>query len=161
MSSWRLPAYSIERGTDMEAVRDGTRWPRVSSQSGLALLEILLALGLISISLLALAGAFPAGVGGVAVGKQQTTAIFLAEQRMEQIKGTDFASITAANFPNEAYGAATLPAGYRRTVVLTNNPGGMTNAVRADVSVFYQPILAFGVLAAERQVTTSSVVSLH
>jgi Tfp pilus assembly protein PilV len=152
----------------MEAMTDRTRWQRrrsVRSQSGLALLEILFALGLISVSLLALAGAFPAGVGGVAVGQQQTTAIFLAEQRLEQIKGTDFASITAANFPSEAYGALTLPPEYRdryrRTVVLTNNPGTMTNAVRADVSVFYRPILAFGVLAAERQVTTSTVISLH
>jgi Tfp pilus assembly protein PilV len=144
---------------------DRTRWPQrwrgITSQSGLALLEILFALGLIGVSLLALAGAFPAGVGGVAAGKQQTTAVFLAEQRLEQIRGTAFASITAANFPNEAYGAATLPAGYRRSVVLTNNPGTMTNAVRADVSVFYRPILAFGVLAAERQVTTSSLISLH
>jgi type II secretory pathway pseudopilin PulG len=130
------------------------------AQSGLALLEILFALGLISVSLLALAGAFPTGMGGVAFGKQQTTAIFLAEQRLEQIKGTDFGNITAANFPNEAYGAATLPAGYRRVAVLTNNPGGVANAVRADVSVFYRPVLAFG-LGAERQVTTSSFISQH
>jgi len=128
---------------------------------GLALLEILFALGLIGVSLLALAAAFPAGMGGVADGNQQTTAIFLVEQRLEQIRATTFASITAVNFPNEAYGAATLPAGYRRTVVLTNNPGTMTNAVRADVSVFYRPILGFGVLTAERQITTSTVISLH
>jgi Tfp pilus assembly protein PilV len=145
----------------MDRMQWPQRWRGITAQSGLALLEILFALGLIGVSLLALAGAFPAGMGGVAVGKQQTTAVFLAEQRLEQIRGTAFASITAANFPSEAYGAATLPAGYRRTVVLTNNPGTMTNAVRADVSVFYRPILAFGVLAAERQVTTSSVVSLH
>jgi Tfp pilus assembly protein PilV len=150
-------AKTTDHLQDPRRSRGGAR----GAQSGLALLEILFALGLISVSLLALAGAFPAGVGGVAVGKQQTTAIFLAEQRLEQIRGTDFANITAANFPNEAYGAATLPSGYRRTTVLTNTPGGVANAVRADVSVFYRPVLGFGVLAAERQVTTSSLISQH
>jgi hypothetical protein len=131
------------------------------NESGRAFLEILLALALIGFGLLAVASAFPAGVGGVETGRQQSMGVFLAGQRLEQIKGTEFTNITAANFPNENYGAAGLPTGFRRTVVLTNNPGGMTNAVRADVSVFYRPVTSTGVLAAERVVTMSSVISLH
>jgi Tfp pilus assembly protein PilV len=136
----------------------------VNQQSGITLLEVLLALGLIGAGLLALASAFPMGMSGLEAGKQQTVAAFLAEQRLEEIKGTAFANITTANFPAENYGAAGLPVGYRRTVAITNNPGTMTNAVRVDVSVFYRPVMSWGVLtaaSAERQVTISGVIAVH
>jgi type II secretory pathway pseudopilin PulG len=157
----------------MERARWPQRWREIGSQSGLTLLEILFALGLIGVSLLALAAAFPAGVGGVEAGKQQTTAIFLAEQRLEQIKGTAFASITVGNFPDEPRGTVScagippcgLPPEYRdrygREVDITNPAPGMTNALRVDVTVSYRPVLAFGVLLAERRVTTSGLISLH
>jgi Tfp pilus assembly protein PilV len=129
------------------------------SAAGLTLLEVLFALALLSVGLLAVAVAFPAGVSGVEQGKQQTTAAFLAEQRLEQVKGTAFASITSANFPAEGFNTIANHPRFRRTVTITDNPGGVANTKRVDVSVFYRPVVSFGVLAAERQVTLSTLIA--
>ena len=133
----------------------------LGDQSGISLIEILFAIALIGIGLAAVAAAFPAALSGVEAGQQQTTATFLAEQRLEQIKGTVYANITAANFPAEAYGTIPGAPTYRRTVTITGNPGSppVTNTVRVDVSVFYRPVMAFGVLAGERQVVVSTLIA--
>ena len=130
-----------------------------SSADGLTLLEVLFALALLSVGLLAVAVAFPAAVSGVEQGKQQTTAIFLVEQRIEQIKAADFSNITSTNFPAEAFGTIANHPRFRRTVTITSSPGGVANTVRVDVSVFYRPVLSFGVLTAERQVTVSTLIA--
>ena len=116
-------------------------------------------MSLLSIGLLAIASAFPVALSGVAQGNQQTTALFLAEQRAEEIKATAFASITSANFPAEAYGTIANAPGYRRTVTVTSSPGGVANTVRVDVNVFYRPVISLGVLVAERQITVSTLVA--
>lgn len=58
----------------------------LKSESGLMLVEILVAVGIIMIGLVAVMQAFPVGVQGVDVGYRQSTAVFLAEQKLEQIK---------------------------------------------------------------------------
>src|SRR5712691_802435 len=75
--------------------------PSRASATGLTLLEVLFAMSLLTVGLLAIASAFPVAMSGVAQGNQQTTALFLAEQRLEEIKATAFASITSTNFPAE------------------------------------------------------------
>jgi type II secretory pathway pseudopilin PulG len=130
-----------------------------NSAAGLTLLEVLFAISLLSVGLLAVAVAFPAGLSGVEQGKQQTTAVFLADQRLEQIKATDFSSITSANFPAEGIGTIANHPRFRRTVTITNSPGGVANTVRVDVNVFYRPVVSFGVLATERQVTVSTLIA--
>ena len=109
--------------------------------------------------LLAVAVAFPAAVSGVEQGKQQTTAAFLAEQRLEEIKAADFSNITSTNFPAEALGSIANHPRFRRTVTITSTPGGVANTVRVDVSVFYRPVMSFGVLVRERQVTLSTLIA--
>lgn len=132
-----------------------------SGQAGFTLAEILVACAVISLGLIAVATGFGFGVDGVEAGRQQSTAVFLAEQRIEQAKELaarkpNLADLTVANLPvSEAYGAITgAPSSYRRTTTITINPGGTTGA-RVDVTVFYKPVTGRGVLATERQVSLS------
>jgi prepilin-type N-terminal cleavage/methylation domain-containing protein len=132
-----------------------------TSQAGFTLAEIMVACAVISVGLVAVATGFGLGVDGVEAGRQQSTAVFLAEQRIEQAKElamrqTGLVQLTAANLPaTEAYGTITgAPPRYRRTTTITSNPGGLQGA-RVDVSVFYRPVTGRGVLTTERSVSLS------
>jgi prepilin-type N-terminal cleavage/methylation domain-containing protein len=131
-----------------------------SGQAGFTLAEILVACAIISVGLIAVATGFGIGVDGVEAGRQQSTAVFLAEQRIEKAKElamrqTGLVQLTAANLPaTEAYGAITGAPGYRRTTTITSNPSGLSGA-RVDVAVFYRPVTGRGVLTTERTVSLS------
>src|SRR6266478_3032323 len=94
-------------------------------------------------------------------GRQQSTAVFLAEQRIEQAKELaarkpNLVDLNTTNLPaTEAYGAITgAPSTYRRDTTISLNPGGTTGA-RVDVSVAYKPVSGRGVLSTERVVSLS------
>jgi prepilin-type N-terminal cleavage/methylation domain-containing protein len=141
-------------------------WSRLTSrreEAGFTLAEILVACAIISVGLIAVATGFGIGVDGVEAGRQQSTALFLAEQRIEQAKALaadpanpNLAALTTANLPaTEAYGTiAGAPSTYRRTTTITANPGGVSGA-RVDVNVFYKPVTGRGVLSTERSVSLS------
>ncbi len=63
-------------------------------QFGFTLAEIMVAVAIILIGLVAVLQWFPIGTQGTETGKRQSTAVFLAEQKIEQIKA--FALSTAA-----------------------------------------------------------------
>ncbi|HME92902.1 MAG TPA: prepilin-type N-terminal cleavage/methylation domain-containing protein [Methylomirabilota bacterium] len=137
------------------------KWKFSTSQAGFTLAEIMVACAVISVGLVAVATGFGYGVDGVEAGRQQSTAVFLAEQRIEQAKGlamqqTGLVQLTTANLPaTEGYGTiAGAPPRYRRTTTITNNPGGLQGA-RVDVTVFYRPVTGRGVLTTERSVSLS------
>lgn len=130
-------------------------------EAGFTLAEIMVACAIISVGLVAVATGFGFGVDGVEAGRQQSTAVFLAEQRIEQAKElamrqTGLVQLTVANLPaTEAYGTiAGAPPRYRRTTAIVANPGGVLGA-RVDVVVFYQPVTGRGVLSTERSVSLS------
>lgn len=137
-----------------------SRWKSSSGQAGFTLAEILVALAIISVGILAVAMGFGYGVDGVEAGRQQSTAVFLAEQRIEQAKElamrqTGLVQLTSANLPaTEAYGAITGQPNYRRTSAITTNPAGLQGK-RVDVNVFYRPVTGRGVLTTERSVSLS------
>jgi prepilin-type N-terminal cleavage/methylation domain-containing protein len=138
-----------------------SRWKSRPGEAGFTLSEILVACAIISVGLVAVATGFGFGVDGVEAGRQQSTAVFLAEQRIEQAKElamrqTGLVQLTVANLPaTEAYGSiAGAPPSYRRTTTITTNPGGTTGA-RVDVVVFYRPVTGRGVLSTERSVSLS------
>jgi hypothetical protein len=135
-------------------------------EEGFSLAEILIACFLTSVGLVAAASGFGMGVQGVETGRQQTTAVFLAEQRIDDAKALAAAApnltlVTLANLPDEAYGAIPGAARYRRAVTIAPfvGPGGGlppgTQGSRVDVRVFYRPVTGWGVLSAERQVQLS------
>ena len=148
------------------------------SQAGFTVAELLAAIFVISLGLVAVGAGFATAIQGVETGRQQTTATFLAEQRMEQVRAgllgnslvgcMGFANITAACFPAQAYGTIANAPGYRSTVTITDCPGvacvpaGTISRKRVDVEVFYQPIVAWGVqLTAERSVRLSTLIANH
>jgi prepilin-type N-terminal cleavage/methylation domain-containing protein len=139
------------------------------SQAGFTLVELLAAVFVISLGLVAVGAGFATAIQGVETGRQQTTATFLAEQRLEQIRATalgdalvacmGFLNITTACFPAQAYGSIPSAPGYRSTVTVTDFVVGIAVArKRVDVEVFYQPVVAWGVqLSAERSVRLSTL----
>lgn len=144
-------------------------WRRyqLGQEAGFSLMEALIACALISIGLVATSQGLTVGLGGVESGRQQSVAVFLAEQRLEQVRAAALAdpklvNVTAANFPAEAYGTITSGARYRRTVAITNfvgPAGGLptgTAGARVDVTVFYRPVSALGVQTTERGVVLSA-----
>ena len=136
-------------------------WKFSDSQAGFTLAEIMVACAVISVGLVAVATGFGLGVDGVEAGRQQSTAVFLAEQRIEQAKElalrqTGLVQLNTTNLPlTEGYGTiAGAPPRYRRTTTITSNPGGLQGA-RVDVTVFYRPVTGRGVLTTERSVSLS------
>lgn len=146
------------------ALSPGTHQRR--GEAGFTLAEILIAVAVISLGLVGVAAGFLYAVGGLEAGRQQTAATFLAEQRMEQLKAgalNNFLNVTTANYPNEAYGSisnnANTQPNYRRTVTIVDAPGGLADTKLVEVTVFYRPVVGFGVLAAERQVRLSALLT--
>lgn len=135
-------------------------------QSGFTLVEIVIAAAVIGVGLVGVVAGFLHGVGGLEAGRQQTTASFLAEQRMEQLKASalsNFLNVTTANYPAEGYGSIStnghpMP-GYRRTVTITDAPAGLADTKLVEVRVFYRPVVGFGVLATERDVPLSALLT--
>jgi len=143
-------------------------------QGGFTVTELLAAVVVIGIGLVAVAAGFSSAIEGVETGRQQTTASFLAEQRMEQIKAAalgnplnacqGFANITTGCFPAQAYGTIPNAPGFRSTVAVTTEVtvGGIVTLKRVDVQVFYAPTVAWGVLSTqERSVLISTMYSNH
>ena len=133
-------------------------------QRGMTLVEILVAAFVITMGLVAVATGMQLATAGVAAGQQQTTASFLAEQRLEDVKSfavslnstQGWANVTSTNFPaNEAYGTITNYPSYRRDTTITT-PTATTK--RVTVSVFWLPV---GVADqnAERSVTFSLLLA--
>jgi prepilin-type N-terminal cleavage/methylation domain-containing protein len=138
------------------------RWKFGDSRAGFTLAEIMVACAVISVGLVAVATGFGFGVDGVEAGRQQSTAVFLAEQRIEQakelaVRQTGLVQLTSANLPaNEAYGTiAGAPPRYRRTTTITDINSGLVVGKRVDVTVFYRPVTGRGVLTTERSVSLS------
>jgi len=129
------------------------------AREGFTLIEVLLAAAVIAVAMVAVGGGLSYGLAGIEAGKQQTTATFLAEQRLEQIRAATYPNVTAANFPAEGYGTIASAPTYRRVVSVVDSPGGVANTKRVEVSVFYRPVMAFGVLAGEREVRLSTLIT--
>lgn len=122
-------------------------------ERGFTLLEVLVAIALLTVGLIGIGLALSAGSGGVVGGSDfglaavtransYSTATELAQGRIEEIKnatykiGTD--QITQANFPNEAYNVIAGFPGYRRTVTITPDSPAL-NMKTITVQVFFLP----------------------
>jgi len=137
-------------------------------QSGFTVVEVLAAVAILGVGLVALVLAMGWGVTDVDAARRSTTALFLAEQRMEQIKAfalstagnKGFANVTVGNFPAEAYGSIAGYVDYRRSVAITDTPGGAANTKQVEVFVFYRPATSSG-LGAETSAVVSTLLVLR
>jgi prepilin-type N-terminal cleavage/methylation domain-containing protein len=153
-------------------------------QDGMTVVEVLVAVVLIGIGLMALLAAAPAGIGGMETGRQQSTAVYLAQDKMERIKSWSLS--TSANPAQQGFGTilpagtcfaagqgacatenyGTIPSypGYRRVVTALADPGTPAppnhTRTRVTVQVFYKP-RGDNAQTAERQVSVSTVLALH
>jgi prepilin-type N-terminal cleavage/methylation domain-containing protein len=137
----------------------------VKGRAGFTLIEVLIAIVFVSVGIVAVLSSLSVGVSGIDRGRRTTTALFLSEQRMEEIKSfaisqnplQGWTNVVPATFPAEGYGAIAGYPDYRRTVTITNNPGGAANTKQVEVWVFYRPIspTANGV---ENSITTATLL---
>ena len=141
------------------------RWG--GDRAGVTLVEVLVALGILTIGLTALLSVMPLGVGAIYSGRQSSTAVFLAVQRLEEIKAfamsvdpaQGFANLTSRNFPGEPYTAITGYARYRRQVTIVDSPPAPANTKAVQVTVFYRPSTEPGLAAPETAVSVSTLIA--
>ena len=158
---------------------------RLSPECGMTLAEVLVAVAIIAIGLLALLSTIPLASYATQEGSQTSTATFLANQRLEQVRNAQWsltpvvdnlgisASSTAAplsgtttTFADESPMAAPYAA-YTRQVRITDcgTGGGCTGITNsgmrlATVTVSYTPLSATGTAGtASRSVVVSMVIA--
>lgn len=138
---------------------------RFTRERGFTLAEVLVAAFILAIGLVAVATGFQYATSGVETGKGETTATFLAEQKLEQLKAlalTDWTNASlSAGTTTEGYGTIASASAYRRVTTITNNPGGTctANCKLVQVSVFYKPVTGSSQLNQERQVDVITMVA--
>ncbi|HYS17172.1 MAG TPA: prepilin-type N-terminal cleavage/methylation domain-containing protein [Candidatus Binatia bacterium] len=127
------------------------------NERGFTLGEVLVAVLVLSVGLVGIATGFQYATSGVETGKGETTAAFLAEQRLERLKAlalTNWTSATlSAGTTTEGYGSIADAALYRRLTTITDSPGGTctANCKLVQVTVFYRPVTGRGQLDQERR----------
>jgi Tfp pilus assembly protein PilV len=133
------------------------RRPVGHTERGFSLGEVLVATLVLAIGLVGIATGFQYATSGVEIGKGETTAAFLAEQRLEWLKAialTNWASATLkAGTTIEGYGSIADASFYRRVTTITDGPGGActANCKLVQVTVFYRPVTGRGQLDQERR----------
>jgi prepilin-type N-terminal cleavage/methylation domain-containing protein len=124
-------------------------------ESGMTLIEVVVATTILLVGLVAAIQAFPVGTSGMETGRRQTTGHFLAEHKIEEIRGWSQASgggftnipicdpcTGAAPFNREDFNSIPGYAGYSRTVAVQNGPTANTRQVR--VTVAYRRLTSAG-----------------
>ncbi|MBI2218344.1 MAG: prepilin-type N-terminal cleavage/methylation domain-containing protein [Candidatus Rokubacteria bacterium] len=140
--------------------------PRANSSfrdtTGLTLPEILVAMAVLTIGLLGMASALvvssagvsagiTGGQGAIERGAAVSTAMMLAQERLEQVKRAPYTitgpvdQITAANFPTEAFGSITGYANFSRSVAIQDSTPG-ANMKTVTVTVRYKYAAAAGMV---------------
>ena len=140
-------------------------------ESGFMLAEIVAAVAIVMIGLVAVMQAFPIAAQGMDTGRRQSTADFLAEQKIEEIKawsrapspkGFDNMPICnpctgAAPFTLEGFNSISGYADYSRTVIVQNGPAANTRLVRVTLS--YRRITGVGVSTGGTQVSAETLIA--
>ena len=133
------------------------RRPVGHNERGFSLGEVLVATLILAIGLVGITTGFQYATSGVEVGRGETTAAFLAEQRLEWLKAlalTNWGSATLkAGTTMEGYGSIADASIYRRVTTITDSPGGACAAhcKLVQVTVFYRPVTGRGQLDQERR----------
>jgi prepilin-type N-terminal cleavage/methylation domain-containing protein len=115
----------------------------IRRQSGLSLVEIMVALLLLGVALMGMAAAFAPGRMAIQQGDQATTATFLARQMLEDMRNRAYdldsdELVNGATFPaTTSYGGITNYPNYRRTITFVDNTPELGTKT-ATVTVIYR-----------------------
>ena len=156
----------------------------LADQRGMTLAEILVAIGIIGVGLAALASAIPISTYGIQEGSQLSTATFLANQRLEQVRNAVWsqnpavdnlgvsASASAApqsggttTFPDEAALAAPYSQYARQVRIADCSAGGGCQSIVSDklrqvtVTVSYRPLTGVGQASAVKPVVVTMLIA--
>jgi len=145
-----------------------TRHPR--HNGGFTLAEVLAAMSIIAVALLATTAALQYGLSGIEIGRGESSAVLLIEHKLEELKALALVAWTDGALepgtmteycraPTDACSATPTPAAFRRTTTITAGSGGHCTAECkfVMVSVFYRPITVLGQLNAERRVDVGAI----
>ncbi len=105
----------------------------IDPNAGFTLVESMLTLAIMSVGLLALAGLQITALRGNALSRRMTTAVSIAEQKIEQLKDTPFANIQAES-PTQV---TVSNLNFTRQVTVTNN-SPLDNSMTVSVSVSWK-----------------------
>jgi prepilin-type N-terminal cleavage/methylation domain-containing protein len=111
-------------------------------QSGLSLIELMVALLLLGVALMGLAAAFGPGRMAIQAGDQATTATFLARQMIEDMRDKAYDQdadelVNGADYPaSTGYGSITNYPSYRRTITFTNDSPDVGTKIATVVIVY-------------------------
>ena len=157
---------------------------RFFDQRGMTLVEILIAAAVLMVALVGLASGIPVASYGIQEGSQLTTATFLANQRLEQVKAAAWTSVPAVDtlgvspsptaapqtggvtmFPDETPVAAPYTQ-YTRQVRVTDcgvgpGCGGLVlpGLRQVTITVSYTPLTGVGVGASAKSAIVTMLVA--
>lgn len=131
---------------------------------GFSLAEVLMATSMLIVGIAVVLSALMYGVAGVEGSRGTSTAVFLAEQKLEQVRAfavsttptQGFSNLTSSSFPAES--TITGYPNFRRTVTITPNAGGNADLQLITVTVFFKPVKSTG-LSAETSMSVRGVVA--
>lgn len=135
-----------------------------SGERGFTLAEVLVAAFVLTVGLTAVVTGFQYARGALEAARGETTAAFLAEQRLEHLKAVSLASWPAADLAAgttvEEYGSIPGTSAYRRVTSIADSPGGSCGerCKLARVTVFYRPLTASGQLDQERRLDVVTIL---
>jgi prepilin-type N-terminal cleavage/methylation domain-containing protein len=143
---------------------------RTAHHAGFTLAEVLAAMSIIAVALLATTAALQYGLSGIEIGRGESSAVLLIEHKLEELKAVALVDWTDAALepgttteycrPSTGGCSATpTPAAFRRTTTVTAGSGGHCAAQCkfVMVSVFYRPVSVLGQLNEERRVDVGAV----
>lgn len=143
---------------------------RVAGHAGFTLAEVLAAMAILAIALLAMTAALQYGLNGIEIGRGESAAAFLVEHKLEELKAValvDWAAAalepgTTTDYCQPSTGACSptpAAATFRRTTTVSAGSGAHCTAQCkfVMVSVFYRPVTVLGQLDEERRIDVGAI----
>jgi prepilin-type N-terminal cleavage/methylation domain-containing protein len=110
---------------------------------GFTLIEVLIAMVLIAVGLMSVAGLANTTINGNFLSKKIMTATSLSQQKMEYYKGITFSNFTTGTFTEDfgtipdAGGSTTTYSSYKRVVTIVNGPANNMRTI--NVNIYRKP----------------------
>ncbi|ETX00616.1 MAG: hypothetical protein ETSY1_10590 [Candidatus Entotheonella factor] len=105
------------------------------AMAGFTLLEVLIAITVMSVGLLGVSTMLTHITQQQSMNANRAIATTLAREQLEQIKQVDYANVTVANYPQEAYGSMAGYEQFQRTVAIADDtPLANTKTVTITVT---------------------------